>query len=133
MSSPRFRPGHLRYGLGLLAVLLALAGRLATGSLVVDAQTLRDVAALLETTIRCESGPGASVPSPDRSRQHGSGHDIAALEADLLRAPPTLTPPPMLPPGPEAIPPRIAPDHLTRQPNMVPTGAALPRGPPIPA
>lgn len=133
MSSPRVRPSYLRHGLGLLAVLLALAGRLATGPLVVDAQAIGNVAALLDAAIQCETMPGDSVPSPNPSRRHGSCHGIMALAADIQQASPTLTPAPVLPLPRFAILARVTLDAPGRRPVTVPSAAALPRGPPIPA
>ncbi len=110
--------------------MLALVGRLMSGSLVIDAHALGDVAALLDATIQCEPGTGSPVHVPDRPVQHGSDRGIIALASALSQPSPTLTPAPMVPLPRGGVLAQATAIPPARGPPAIPTGAALPRGPP---
>ncbi len=121
-------PLRLRTALGLLAVLLAVAGRLASGMVVADADAGRSMAALLDTMIQCEPDAPAKPAQP---AHHEADHGICSL-ASLLDLPsPTMAPAPALPPRRSVAVLLAAAVPPARGPPAHPPGAKLPRGPPI--
>ena len=122
---------RIRRAFGLLAVLLALAGRLAPGSMVVDVDARHAAATLLDTMVQCQAdAPGARPAGPPRPLHHEAEHAIDVL-ASLLDGPaPTMAPAPVLPPRPGAIVLHAGPPPPFHGPPSHPPGAPLPRGPP---
>ena len=118
--------------LGLVVAMLALAGRLASGTVAIDPWALDEASALLAAAVPCEAqahDPGRHGDSPLKP---GPDQAVLALVSILSQPSPVLTPELTIPPPrqaplpcPVALPPARAP------PPARLSGAALPRGPPV--
>ena len=123
---------RVRHALGLLAVLVALAGRIASGTVVLDVEAARADATLLDTMIQCRADAPAPLPTdPARPAHHEAEHALDVLVSLLDLPAPTTTVTPTLPPPRAGVALHLARLPAARGPPPHPPGAALPRGPPV--